>query len=192
MLMQPEQPIQPTYAPPPMPVESGRFSSKQKKLIIAVGILLLLFIIIMIASSIFGGQSSPTEKSLTSVTARNSEILRVIEALEENLSTSEGKAYAAQTKILLTSDNIQLINYTISQYSATHSAEQIANTELQKTGSDLAARSAQGDFDDVFISTIQFEIELNKTLLEQLDPETLGPNLRIITDTAIFNYNSLL
>ncbi len=159
----------------------------------ATGVLVVVFVFVMIFAAIFGGQKSATEVTLTSVTARNSEVLRLIEELEPELTTASGKAYATQAKILLTSDNLVIVNYTNSVYSATHSAQQIANTEITATIASLGERINQNDFDEVFISSVQFELKLNQALLEQLEPKIEENGLLSnITRTAIANYSSLL
>ena len=192
MLMQPEQPIQPTYVPPPIKQESGGFTRKQKRLIMVVGILLGIFVVFLIVSSVFGGKAGPTETTLTSVTARNSGLLTLIDTYEDDLTTEEGKAYATQARILIQSDNNQLTSYTLSQYSSTHTAQQIDNTGLPQTTSSLADRVGQISFDGDFISTIQFEVKLNQSLLQQLNQGSISQNLQEITTTAIQNYQALL
>ncbi len=192
MLMQPEQPIQPTYVPPPIEQNTGSFSSKQKKLIIIAATLLSLFIFVLILGSVLGGQAGPTEKTLTAVNARNAGILSLIDSYEDELSTEDGKAYAAQAKILILSDNNQLVSYTQSQFGSIYDAQQLEDTGLSQTAAALNDRLGQPNFDSDFISTIQFEVDLNKALLEQMNQESIGPNLQEISTTAIKNYQALL
>lgn len=159
---------------------------------LATGVLVILFIFLMIFAAIIGGQKGATEVALTSVTARNSEILRLIDEFEEELTTSAGMAYATQTRILLTSDNLVIGDYTNRTYSSSHSAQQVANTEISSTIATLSTKTNQNDFDQVFIDTIQFELELNKALLEQINTDGQNETLSEITATAITNYSSLL
>lgn len=189
--MEPQQPTQPVYASPPTQ-NPGGFSPKQKRIMIATGILFVLFIFLMIFAAVFGGQKSTTEVTLTSVSARNSEVLRLIDELEDELTTPAGNAYATQAKILLISDNLIIVDYTNSAYSSTHSSEQVANTEITATIAALSDRTNQNDFDQVFIDSIQFELELNKALMEQINPEAQSATLLEITKTSINNFNSLL
>jgi len=190
--MQPEQPVQPIYSPPPTQNNPGGFSLKQKRIMLITGILAVVFIFLMIFSAIFGGKQSANEVILTSVTARNSEIIRLIDELEPELKTTEGKAYAIQAKILLTSDNLVIVDYTLGVYSSTHTEEQIANIEMTSTIAALSDRLNQNDFDQVFIDSIRFELKLNKALLEQINTETSPESLISITSVAIANYSSLL
>ncbi len=159
---------------------------------LGTGILVALFIFMMIFAAIFGGQKSATEITLTSVSARNIEVLRLIEELEPELTTTAGKTYATQAKILLTSDALAISNYTLSVYSSTYSAKQLEDTEITSTIAKLTDRTNQNDFDTVFIDSIRFELKLNEALLEQLNPETQPEQLKEITSTAIANYASLL
>lgn len=190
--MQPQETTQPVYAQPPTQNNPGGFTLKQKRIMLATGVLFVLFIFLMIIAAVFGGEKSTTEVTLTSVSARNSEVIRLIDELEEELTTSAGKAYATQTRILLTSDNLIVIDYTNSTYSSSHSSEQVANTEIASTIAALGERTNQNDFDEVFIDSIQFELELNKALLEQINLEGQDKTLTEITTTAIANYSSLL
>ncbi len=190
--MQPEQPIQPIYSLPPTPNNPGGFTLKQKRIMLITGILVAVFAFLMIFTAIFGGKQSATEVSLTSVTARNSEIIRLINKLESELKTTEGKAYATQAKILLTSDNLVIIDYTLGTFSSTHTAQQVANTEITSTISALSDRQNQNDFDQVFIDSIRFELKLNKALLEQINSEMSPESLVSMTSVAIANYSSLL
>lgn len=193
MLMQPEQPVQPTYVPPPVQTQNpGRFSVKQRRLLVVTGALLITMILVLILGAVFSGKQGPTEVSLTNVAARNSELLRMIDTFEDNLTTNEGKAYATQAKILLTSDNNQIIGYTKSVYGSSYSSKQVADTELQQTSNTLSERVGQNTFDSDFISTIQFEINLNKTILKQMDVSESQPNLYEVTSVAITNADSLL
>lgn len=192
MFMQPEQPVQPTYVPPPIQQNTGGFSKKQKRLIFVAVTLLGLFIVVLILGSVLSGQAGPTEKTLTAVNARNAGILSLIESFEDELSTEDGRAYATQAKILILSDNNQLVSYTRSQYGSTYSAQQLEDIGLSHTSTALNDRIGQPNFDSDFISTIQFEVGLNKALLEQMNQEAIGPNLQNISTTAIKNYQALL
>jgi len=189
---QPVQPVQPTYVPPPIQQSSGRFSQKQKRLIIIAATLLGLFIVILILGSVLGGQAGPTEKTLTAVNARNAALLTLIESFENELSTEDGKAFAIQAKILILSDNNQLISYTQSQFGSTYGAQQIEDTGLSQTTAALNERLGQPNFDGDFISTVQFEVDLNKALLKQMNQGSIDPDLQEISATAIENYQALL
>lgn len=194
MVMQPQQPSQyqqPVYAPPPMQNRPGRFSMKQKKIFIGVGIALLLLILWMIMSSLLSSKG-PTEVTLTSVSARNSEILRLITEFEPDLSTAKAKTFATQANILIASDDQQITTYTTTAYSSTFTPEQITKTGLVAVGQELTEKSTQNNFDEIFISTLQFEINLNKTLLEQLNTTSGSTFLQETVSTAIHNYDSLL
>ncbi len=159
---------------------------------LATGILVAVFAFVMILTAIFGGQKSTTEIALTSVSARNSEVLRLIDELEPELSSAQGKSYATQAKILLTSDNLTIVDYTNRAFSSSYSSEQVANADVSATIAELSDRIGQNNFDEVFISSVQFELNLNKVLLEQLNPETQSEALSAIIQTIISNYTSLL
>ncbi len=190
--MQSEQPIRPIYSPPSTPKNSVGSVLKRKRVMAKVGVLAAALLLIMVFATVLGGQRSATEITLTSVTARNSEVLRLIEELESELATASGKTYATQAKILLTSDNLAITSYTGSVYLTTHSIEQVARVEIATVIKELSKRIGQYDFDEVFISSVQFEIELNRALLEQLNLKAPNEPLSSIVQAALVNHSSLL
>lgn len=193
MLMEPQQPLQPGYSPPTVQIDQSKFTPKQKRLIVIVSVLFGLFVFVMILSAIFSGKSSPTELSLTAVSARNSEVLRLVTEFEDNLTSSESKTFAIQTKALVTSDNLKIINYTKQNFGSTHTPQQIANTEIQSVITNLSTRTASADFNEVFVSSVQYELNLNLRLLEQIKADAPeGSFLNEITQASINNLASLV
>lgn len=185
--MEPQQPIQPMYSPAPTQTSGGGFTRKQKIVMLSVGVFAILGILLILVTAIFGGKQSANEVSLTIVNARNNGILVLLDTFESDLRTAEGVSYVSRAKIFITSDSLLLAGY-----SPSPSAKQVSDLNFLALTDELTKASTQSDFDKFFISSINYEIEANKTLLEKLDPADVSSTLEPIVSTAITNYESLL
>ena len=82
--MQPQQsqPLQPIYTSPSPQPTGGGWTNRQKRIMLITGIFAGAAIMLMIIVAIFGGGQSATQVTLTTVNARNSEIIKLIDEFE--------------------------------------------------------------------------------------------------------------
>ncbi len=192
MFMEPQQPIQPIYTSTSMQPAGNGWTQKQKRIMLIAGVLVGLIVLLFLATAIFGGKQSVDQVALTTVSARNIGILNLLDTFESDLRTAEGGEYVSRAKILIASDNLLIMNYLASRYSTAPSKQQTLNLNFGGISSELEKATTQSDFDKFFISTIDYEIEANKTLLKNLDPADIDSVLEPIVSTSITNYDSLL
>jgi len=149
-------------------------------------------LLIMLLTAIFSSSQSPTQVTLTTVDARNTGILALIDQFESNLRTASSQSFTSQAKILIASDNLSISDYLAKQYSGAPSKKQMAELNFTNIASELEKATTQSDFDQVFVDTIKYEIDSNKKLLENIASESLNDVLEPIVTTSIDNDSSLL
>lgn len=189
---QPQQPIQPIYTQSAIQPTGGGWSKKQKIIMLSTGVFVVIMLLIMLLTAIFSSSQSPTQVTLTTVDARNTGILALIDQFESNLRTASSQSFTSQAKILIASDNLSISDYLAKQYSGASSKKQMAELNFTNIASELEKATTQSDFDQVFVDTIKYEIDNNKKLLENIASESLNDVLEPIVTTSIDNDSSLL
>jgi hypothetical protein len=206
--MQPQQP----YTPPPIPapgqpqpdygfitnagpppkklslLPSG--SSTMQRALIALGGLVILVIIIVIFVSILTGGKN-INASLTSLAARQNELVRIATLGTQQASSQDAKNFAISAQLSLGSDQQQLISYIASQGHKVGTKELAADQDT-KTDSQLNTAAAASTFDTTFSTIMQNELTSYTQELKTTFAKATKQNAKVLLNQEYQNAQLLL
>ena len=175
--MQPEATV-----PAPAPFDPNAAQAKQHKLIRLIIILAITGIFGMIGISIFGG--SPKNTELAGVLANQQEMIRLIDARRDQLTTVQGANFISIVRPVLLSQSRELTGAGITV------TVPINGTAID-TQLDEAVRNSR--LDQALSDLIEATLAADMQVLNQLDATTEdGHKLKPIIGQAIEDYSALL
>lgn len=176
--MQPNTP-DPASAPVPPPYDPNANQAKQHKLIRLIVILAVAAVLVAILLSLFSGP--PKNSELSAVLANQQEMLRIIDARRENLTTSDTANFVSVVRPVLVSHGRELGNAGVAVTVAVDGSA--IDAQL-----DEAVRNSRLDqsINDLLLATIRED----KTTLEQLAAAS-DDELKPIIQAILQDYSAL-
>lgn len=215
MLMDPNnlpQPYQPTPAPPQQTSVSfnpGQYdfitspqkpkksllpgtgsSKKQRIAIVSFGFIVLLIVFIVLYGLLTGGSKTNTAQ-LTKLLQQQTEIARVSDLGEQHAGESNAKNIATSTKMVMTSQSLQL-QAALKAQKIKVSNKQILAGKNAQTDQELNTAIANGRFDDAFIQSVRTQLEDYRITLQTTFSGTDSKSLKEILNQDYKDVNLLL
>lgn len=129
---------------------------KQKWIILAAGGLIVVMVVMILGTLLFGGGGgNSSSDQLLKVVKQQREIIRVSENGMNKAGGTEAKKLAGTTKLVVTTDNADLLSY-LQRQKVKVDSKQLASTPSEKsaqakTDNELETAELNGRFDEVFL-----------------------------------------
>ena len=148
----------PAKAPKKTLLPSGSGSSKKQRIIIFSVGMVLLFILLIIGFNFATSGSRPNTAQLTAVLQQQQEIMRVSDTGSNKASGEEAKNIAATTKVVITSQNLELKNILAAKKIKVNS-KLLDDAKNAETDATLKTAEQNGRYDDAFIQQTRTSLE---------------------------------
>jgi len=190
--MQPNQPLQPPQAVYRQPGAGGGFTRKQKIVMLSAGAFVALMLLMMLLAAIFGG-GGRNQAELYEVEARNAEVLKLIKTYRSQLRSQQINLFAAQTGILVASDNAGVSAYNKRAFGKAAPVKKMSSQlGFGQLEASLEESASSGHLDEDLQKAISNQLSANRELLTTVNGTTGRADLKAITETALGNIESLL